>query len=238
MNRVSFAIKTFERPECLDRLLGSLRDYYPDVPVLVADDSRQPRTDLSAYGNVRVLPMAFDSGMSAGRNLMLDCASTPLVLLMDDDFVFTQGTQVERLIEALDGGPYDLVSGFLKIEEDGREQHYEGFMTTDADGLVLWRVEAHNEPIPCEIVLNFFLARVEPLRAIRWYEPLKICEHEEFFWRAKQAGLRVGFHPQVWALHARGRPGDYNRFRNHRINDMRNAALERHGWKGIRWQAV
>ena len=75
-------IKTFERPRALDRLIRSIRRDYPDLPIIVGDDSFHPyrRTD------VEYLRLPPDIGASAGRNAMLHRVQTPLFLQLDDDF--------------------------------------------------------------------------------------------------------------------------------------------------------
>ena len=40
MNDVTFIIKTFERPECIKRLVKSIYKYYKDAIILVGDDSK------------------------------------------------------------------------------------------------------------------------------------------------------------------------------------------------------
>jgi hypothetical protein len=64
---ITAVIKTFERPNELDRVIQSLRGFYPDLKIIVTDDSRipYPRNDVDYH----VMP--YDSGLSAGRNLLI-----------------------------------------------------------------------------------------------------------------------------------------------------------------------
>src|SRR5512143_3189093 len=82
--QLTVLIKTFERPKVLRRLLISIRRQYPDLKIVVVDDSRQP-IDIEG---VRTIPMPFDSGVSAGRNEGLKHIDTRYTLVLDDDFVF------------------------------------------------------------------------------------------------------------------------------------------------------
>ena len=93
LKNVTAIIKTFERPESLDNLIRSIRPFYPDLQIIVADDSLnpQPRSD------VRYLPLDHDVGLSAGRNALLASVETPYFLLLDDDLEFTKDTRIERL---------------------------------------------------------------------------------------------------------------------------------------------
>ena len=63
-------VKTYNRPECLQELITSVRTFAPYLPIIVADDSDQ---DVQSYlhtgdqGDVNIrLPT--DSGVGYGRN--------------------------------------------------------------------------------------------------------------------------------------------------------------------------
>jgi glycosyltransferase involved in cell wall biosynthesis len=103
---VTIIIKTFERPRALDSLIKSIYKFYSNINILVADDSRNPviREDVDYY------TMPFNSGLSAGRNLLLDQINTPYFLLLDDDFIFNNETKIEELKKVLQKG-FDIVGG-------------------------------------------------------------------------------------------------------------------------------
>lgn len=48
-------------------------------------------------------------GWFAGRNLAVSQVTTKYVLWVDDDFIFTARTQLERLVDVLERTPLDLV---------------------------------------------------------------------------------------------------------------------------------
>ena len=52
LSDITILIKTFERPEYLDRLIKSIKLYYPNIKIIVADDSRNPivRNDVEYHG--------------------------------------------------------------------------------------------------------------------------------------------------------------------------------------------
>ena len=104
----------------------------------------------------------------------------------------------------------------------------------------LWmvRISSAEQTVPMQLVLNFFAARTEVLKAIKWDDALKVCEHEDFFWRARAAGVAVGYCPRAVALHKRDHGGSrYREFRN-RIGEMRGMALAKHGWKKTQWLSL
>jgi len=50
-------------------------------------------------------------------------------------------------------------------------------------------------------VINFFLARTSILQKHPWDSELKVREHEEFFWRLKQKGVKITHTQQVAIEH-------------------------------------
>lgn len=61
-------------------------------------------------GSLRVLPPhPSPQGWFAGRNLAVSQVTTKYVLWVDDDFVFTARTRLERLVDVLERTPLDLV---------------------------------------------------------------------------------------------------------------------------------
>ena len=179
-NDLTIIIKTFLRPGVLSILLKSIWKMYPDVRIYVADDSGKVdvRTDVDKYF---LLP--FDSGLSAGRNFLIDKVSTKYFMLLDDDTIFTSNTRLEWPLMVLDNySNIDLVSGRYLPRKFFGKQVIEG-------GAFIRDMEIFNQIIDgfpiYDFTANFFIARTEKVRSIGWDDELKIQEHMEFFWRAR-----------------------------------------------------
>ena len=107
---VTIAVKTFQRPEALLRLVESIRRFYPEIAVHVVDDSEQP-LDAVPEGITRYRHLPFNSlGVSAGRNFGLRHVETEYVLVCDDDMVFGRRTDLGAMLRALTSTRFDLVS--------------------------------------------------------------------------------------------------------------------------------
>lgn len=193
-------VKTFERPAILSRLLGSVRRFYPHVPIIVVDDSRQPHH----YPGVQTIAMPFNSGISAGRNEGLRHVSTPYVLLLDDDFVFYRRTNLadalarmkrEPRIDMMGGAVVDLP--FYRVTDYRRTQLF----PTEARPLLPLNSSLAGLPV-YDKVANFLLAQAESLRRVGWDEQLKLVEHADFFTRARGVLCTV-FNRELRCLHAR-----------------------------------
>lgn len=233
MSDVTAIIKTFERPACLDRLIRSVRRYYPRLRMIVADDGFQP----SPRDDVDYLRLPPDVGLSAGRNAALDLVRTPYFLLLDDDLRFTDATQIERLLVVarrstgiIAGGTYLRCKRKFGLWVKRQRQSYHGIFERSGDQLTMHRscYSQHDDHYLCDIVHNFFVARTEEVRAMGAWNPLlKLHEHEEFFLRAQQAGLQVAYCPSVVAEHWNADvPRHYGRYRNRNFLPL---ALALHG---------
>ena len=68
-SKVTIITKTFERPPCVQNLVKSIRKYYRNVTIVIADDSE---TQTRIHGNnIKHYIMPFAEGWFAGRNLAI-----------------------------------------------------------------------------------------------------------------------------------------------------------------------
>nr|KAF6295149.1 beta-1,4-N-acetyl-galactosaminyltransferase 2 [Myotis myotis] len=88
-------------------MLRSVREYYPDLTVIVADDSKEPLKINDSH--VEYYSMPFGKGWFAGRNLAISQVTTKYVLWVDDDFLFTNKTKIERLVDVLEKTELDVL---------------------------------------------------------------------------------------------------------------------------------
>jgi glycosyltransferase involved in cell wall biosynthesis len=214
---VTFGIKTFMRPHKLNRLIGSIRTYYPEARICVADDSNPitPRNDIIYYS------LPFDSGLSFGRNYLVRHTSTKYYLTLDDDHVFCANTNIEKLVAILENSDVDIIAGV--ICEDGKLFRQGGGIMELKEGKLFKHRKyyeqfslAYDEEVltyqTVDYCANFFLARTNKLLASLWDENLKMEEHNDFFLKAKGI-LKVAFCPSVYIDHYPSRDDDYMRFR-------------------------
>ena len=175
LNEVTFCVGTFQREMCARKLLADIRGRYPTAKVLLADSSEEPGVYPEADRSLRV---PFDCGVARMRNALLDEVETEFVTFLDDDFQFTLDTDLKLLWDALSGSRLDLIAGMV-LNRSGGEAHYEGLLEIDGDVLRYQhgdRGEVDGWKL-YDVVFNFFMARTNAVRSIRWDPNLKLAEH-------------------------------------------------------------
>ncbi|XP_051563764.1 beta-1,4 N-acetylgalactosaminyltransferase 1-like isoform X1 [Myxocyprinus asiaticus] len=185
---VTIATKTFLRYDKLQDLIDSIRRYYPTVTIVIADDSEHPKTVSGPYIEHYIMP--FGKGWFAGRNLAVSQVTTKYVLWVDDDFIFTASTKLEKLVDVLEKTTLDLVGGAVR-EATGYTATYRQTISIEAgeeDGDCLHMRRGFHHIIQgfphCVItdgVINFFLARTDKVQQVGFDPRLARVAHLEFF---------------------------------------------------------
>jgi GT2 family glycosyltransferase len=221
---ITFIIKTFKRPDCLKDLVQSIKPVYPNVRILICNDD----TERIEIEGAEVINTEYDIGLAAGRNRLVAMVETPYFLLMDDDFIFTTQTYIEKLLEKAKAEDLDVSAGALKNKEEGIV-HYEGRFDY-RDGM-LTQIPA-SEP-PYDYVFNFFVGKTDTFKIHKWDERQKLAEHTAFFFN-HWGKLKIGYTPEVIVDHTQTRHAEYNAFRargseyvhqflqNYEIKELRN----------------
>jgi hypothetical protein len=195
-------IKTFERPAIVRRLVASIRRLYPEVKIIVVDDSRAP----SVIEGTETIVMQYDSGIGAGRNEGLQRVETKYVLVLDDDYVFSRQTRLndalalmERLTEI------DIMGGQLvdlpRYSRRSLEETAGSIFPTEAQARTPIGSSIGGLRV-CEKVPTFFIGRTERIALVSWDPALKRIDHADFFTRAYGV-LTTTFNPRLRCFHAR-----------------------------------
>lgn len=223
LKEITFGIKTFKRQNCLHKLLQSIEIYYPKAKIIIVDDDE--KVDMNFYKmwkrslDITLVKMPYDSGLSAGRNKMVELCKTKYFLLLDDDFVFTEETDIEKFYKVIKSDKNIGVVGGCCLEND-REVHYEHIL--DIKNETLYQLHDGNEWEEIEgvktkktgCILNFGLFRIDMLKENKWDDKLKLAEHTDFYIRLdKLKKWNVYYTPEVRIIHNRERIGDYKQYR-------------------------
>lgn len=241
-SEVTIGISAFCRPDCVERLVASIRRYYPTVQIVIGDNGDKAATVDDEHLTYLTLP--FDCGLSATRNAIADHVQTPYLLLCDDDFVFTSETRILDFLSVLDAEPGVGVVGGMILDErpEGDLAVTWAMDLDDQTGELIGR--AASAPTrytsdgvsyyPAETILNFALFRREMLAEHPWDESLKVHEHWDYYLSVKLRGrYRVACADQVRCIHRRVMTADYQ---PHRARpEFQENALKKWGLSGVSW---
>ena len=200
LESLTAVIKTFERPHVLKRLVRSIKRCYPDLNIIVVDDSRKSRP----LPGVKWLSLPFDSGVSAGRSAGLSRVETPYILLLDDDFILYSRTGLRAALKEMEMYPQiDIMGGavvnlpFVKISD----YRNAGLFSTAKEPVQ--RPGSYIGPFPVyDKVPNFYIAQTERLRLVDWDPQIKRLDHADFFTRARGV-LTTVYNDKLRCLHAK-----------------------------------
>ena len=230
---VTIIIKTFERPSCLFNLVTSIRKYYATLPIYIADDGKHHITFNQPRVTTFLLP--FDSGLSFGRNYLVEHVKTPYFLLLDDDYIFTERTCIDTLLKILVKHHYDIVAGHVFNLPHG-PFHFEGNIEVANQTLTVHRNVFHAtypDHVVCDIVPNFFLGNTTTVKTSLWDPQFKLGEHVDFFLRA-MGKLTVAYCPTVVINHDRKGGSPYYQNYRERISNYRDAFKQKHSITNIK----
>lgn len=249
IQHVTYAIKTHKRPKELARLVRSLNVHCAGHRVLVGDDAA-PNTDKAhalyqkLAAECRSIDLDWillpdDAGLAAGRNALVRECETEFVCVLDDDFVFTDRTDVGAMLSVLAFKPAVGVVCGAVADGNGVVGHYEGDMELVPNEAVVTSIAAggwSDSPVRHKIVdigYNFLMARRAVFDDIGWDERFKIgAEHGDFFLRLKY-GTKwgVAYVPQAVVKHVRdGASAEYRKARGRSAEYLR-MFFDAHGVK-------
>lgn len=197
--KVAHIIPTHERPGVCQRLVNSINDRWDNARVYVCDDSENP----ARYeGAVNVIAPAYDIGLSAKRNRLVQKSDEPYIFLWDDDYIATEDTSLEMFMHTLNAlEDVGIVGGEWMLGGGNRSVWFTGNFWVEGP------IQKHRPPDEPKFVdtemgkvryhdvmftPNWFLAERETIESIYWDERLKLQEHTEFFARMAAARAKRG----------------------------------------------
>lgn len=237
-NSVTIGIKTYICDNSIatqvEALVRSIRIHSPRLRVLLGNDGPKlvgshPFVHDDPYTEEVELPKR--SGISFGRNFMVNLTRTRYFMLLDDDHLLDVTTNLTVLFEGIKNDKYDMVGLRVRnlpgIDEFERSRilipRYVAKVQSLKERILTLCVWNENNgpsiygithPIPVDVLHNAFIGRTDVLRKHPWRNELKVNEHMTFFLDAKDAGVKVGYLPSVFVHHrSRDYSDCYNRIR-------------------------
>jgi GT2 family glycosyltransferase len=217
---LALAFATIERPQVAQRLVRSVRNHFGDMPIYVADQSRQVTAIASFYQrhDVKLLRMPYDVGVTASRNRLAREIQEDYFILCDDDFILGPQTRFDDALHILATHSEIGVVGGRLYDFGWNEEwvrNWELFLEYDRQQKILFSIPMYYLAprarevggvrfFLCDAVLNFSVFRRSMFtEGLQWDERFKSNgEHEDFFLNLKiNSKYRVAYLPTMVAYH-------------------------------------
>jgi len=231
--KTAILISTFLRDSLLYKSIQSIVDNYTkDCIILIGDQGRA--SDKKAQWVLKMKEKMRDSfhyreypfncGLSYTRNRLVELAKEKkcdYVFLGSDSFIFNDDFKnICNLMQIIKDRHFDIIGtelipsicgweaklNLIKGDSfeldfiDKKKIHYIGFVDKKGYPINLWDVD---------IMRNCFLAKTDVLLKTKWDENFKLCEHEDMFWRLKQADVKCGWTDYIILTKQTERPQEY-----------------------------
>ena len=204
-NLLTIGIKTFCRPKILEFSLNKWinEQCYANIEVIIADDSSdkyknenililQKIHQLNKHVNIKLIDLPFDTGLSEGRNQIVELCRTKYIMILDDARTFDSNLDISKIINLLETSNLDLVGGTVNAR-DSIHSHYSGIFKDIRNIQNTIHIDVHpvstkientflEEVYETNICLNTFIAKTSSLLKTKWRNELKLGEHETFFY--------------------------------------------------------
>jgi len=251
MEKVTIVVTTFNRPKKAAACVRSIRAKYPDTKILVIDCGRSDPALAEACREclaTRCL-LEYDAGIGDMRNTGIMLAKTPYVAIIEDDFIFSDETDIEKWVKVLDGDDrVAFVAGSLIYTDYGKPSTFANMLKADwAKGV--YQIVKITEPEWLEVagvryhhadyVYNFGLLRKDS--GMRWDADYKTCiEHVAFALEVQKSGRwTCAVVPDVVAIHDKEKDDQAYVDLRHRLDSweaFRNKTGMKHGINdGVGW---
>lgn len=105
MEKIAILIKTFERKEFLYNCIESIKEHLKDIPykIYISDDGTIDNEKNDFYKKLEeeghfVLRLPYNVGANPGRIALLPYITENYILRMDDDFLITKETRLDKML--------------------------------------------------------------------------------------------------------------------------------------------
>lgn len=205
----------------------------------IVGDQNKPE-EREEQGGVKTLVLPYDCGLSYARNTLVNMCTAPYVLLLEDDFEFTDETDIGKLRKLMDVRPdVGIVAG--QVQQMGVSIPFE-FIPTVRDGVLyhmpdtdLWWEYEGIKYKETGSAMNFALFRSEMFDDILWDADLKLREHQDFYLRFADTKWRLLYTPEVVIKDAKTRfTPEYRELKNR--DEYLVKMMQKHGLHKIKYQ--
>lgn len=223
---VGIIIPTFLRPEKLINCVNSIFKIYSDVnrfqtffKIYIGEQGEITQEKAELYHKLeemghKIFKLPYNCGLSYTRNYLISQVKEPYILVIDDDYIFTEESHLEPFFRLLvENENIGIVAGKLKNREQTPVKIFVDKPKNEMNILThiilpeeyIYSTETKiQKSVPyfeSEYVLNFFIAKKEMFNDIKWDNELKLVEHADFMLRLKTTKWKAVYTPTVIVEH-------------------------------------
>lgn len=236
-DNVAVMIHTFLRDDLMERCVKSVEKYLPGARIYLSDggrlDERKEKyyDELEDRGHWVRHYEQFNYWWRKAFNEKVAIATEKYILKVDDDFVFDENSNLERLRYFLETDKsLGIIGGRVWHERHNDISHYVFDVTgTAEDGKYILDHSKHTPGgyIYCEFIPDFWLARREIFKDIQMENELQPAQggHEVFFrkiYEKRQSGQiewKVGYTNEATAVHEKSTQTE--EYKEHRLKGFK-----------------
>ena len=227
---ITVGIKTFYRENKLKQLFDSLIGI-GFKEAIVADDGKETESKERLYKEyakrlpLKVIRLDYDTGLSFGRNRIVDQTNTPYLLMLDDDQVVPKNiNDLKQVLNADEtiGGVSGYWNEYGHIRCDASNLYQRGdYLFKDTSKSPVLHKTGNVTYYLLDQIPNSTLFRTECLKKFPWDEHFKIgSEHVDFYLNHKHnSSWKFAVTPDVVITH--DPKGEENYDTNFRLNQSR-----------------
>lgn len=195
---ITAIVATHERQQPLNEMIKSFREYYPQLKIIAVDSSSKT----NKREDIQHILTDSNAWISNQRNIALQEVKTSLFLLLDDDYVCTSKTDIEKLMDQVINWNYSIIWG--KINNIWSEQYdFHGYYTIIWDTLYHFVDKKDPSSNRYDAIFNFFVWETAQIKSMGWWDDnLKYArEHDDFFLTAKERNILTSYDTTVSVDH-------------------------------------
>jgi len=229
---------TFLRPSLVRKTLPSYLKYF-NGKILVLDQGRDEdniEKIVKDLNDNRLLyyKLPFDCGLSYARNFgikKIKELGEKYILLTADSIELIEPIKADKIISFLESNKNYIIVG-LELKN---RVFWHLDMELKKDG---WYFDLPRRPkiifegiefIPCDVVKNFFIGKIDLILDNLYDEKLKLAEHEDFFYRLKIKGYKVFYTNYLDAKYINDKNPIYNNYRQRIYNEFMPKVKKKYG---------
>jgi hypothetical protein len=249
---IAVILTTFLRKKLLYSTVQSiLNNWNDDYILLIGDQSYKTNEEkissekeFNSFFNknkIHYYNLPYDCGLSFARNYLVKKANElncDYCFLVADSQEFIEKYNFNTIIEFLESDKDNGIVGFscLKNKPD---LDWKWDLDLVPAGFIIKKpirpiIKFKGYEIqPVDVVQNFFLAKTEVLLDIKWDNELKLCEHEDYFWRLKtNTNYKVFFNNTIKYNFIKDRPEEYNQMRRRIYKEYKQKLMKKYNLSG------